>query len=398
VVSSQVTSAADSDWTRADLALALGSIAGLVAVGAFLVWDVASERDARPRAAAPLGRVEWLLGDVLRRPEGTLAWNETRAGDDVVARDSLYVPPGGFATIALADGSRLDLEESTLVVIDPPAPAGPAVRLVKGKLTGFAAVSITVRGDRDAAVLEAGSTALLGAEENAAPRVEVLTGRAVVGSAAVEAARGTARLEAPERNQRLYLPSFPTAVTLRWNPADPSLRVEVEAPPGVLPGAASLEPKEAGEASFSVPGPGPYTWRLVDAAGKPRSETRRFFALEDAPPRPLTPRDGEIVLAPQGAQVPFWWTAAAGARRYRLEVAPDPGFAQVVLAAESETPGAWITPGTPEGVFHWRVRVAQADREGSPWSASTPFRLIRRPLPEAPELFDPSIEVERAAR
>jgi hypothetical protein len=70
----------------------------------------------------------------------------------------------------------------------------------------------------------------------------------------------------------------------------------------------------------------------------------------------------------------------------------------VVLAAESETPGAWITPGTPEGVFHWRVRVAQADREGSPWSASTPFRLIRRPLPEAPELFDPSIEVERAAR
>jgi len=376
----------------------LGSIAGLVAVGALLVWDVAGGREAGPEAGATVGRVEWLLGDVLLRPDGTLAWRETGAGDEIAARDSLYVPPGGFATVALADGSRLEIEERTLVVIELPEPSGPAVRLVKGSLTGFAAGAMAVRGGRNVAVLEPGSSALLGAEEDASPRVEVLAGRAVVGTATVEAAPGAVWLEAPARNQRLYLPGFPATVTLRWDGADPSLRVMVAAPPGVLLETASPAPTGAGEASFAVPAPGAYTWRLVDGAGAPRSESRRFFALADEPPRPLTPRADEVVLAPRGMQVPFWWTPAPGAGRYRLEIAPDPAFAGVALAAESETPGLWIAAGMPEGTYHWRVRVSQAGREDAPWSASTPFRLIRRPLPEAPELFDPSIEVERAAR
>jgi hypothetical protein len=393
VVSSQLTAA--TDWTRADFALALSSLAGLAAVGALLVRDVASERDARPEAGPAAGRVEWLLGDVLRRPDGTLAWHETGAGDELHAYDSLYVPPGAYATVHLADGSRLDLAERTLVVIEPPAPAGQALRLVKGSLTGFAAGTVAVRGGETVALLEPGSAALLDAGEDAAPRVEVLAGRAIVGNAAVGPAPGAVRLDAPARHERLYAASFPAPVTLRWDPGDPSLRVEVAGSPGALPPPTLLSPAGAGEASFEVPAPGAYTWRLVDAAGAPRSETRRFFALEDAPPRPVTPAAGEIVLAPGGAQIPFFWTAAQGARRYRLEIAPDPAFAAVGFGTESETPGAWITPGMPEGVYHWRVRVSQPGREGSPWSVSTPFRLIRRPLPEAPRLFDASIEVER---
>jgi hypothetical protein len=150
-----------------------------------------------------------------------------------------------------------------------------------------------------------------------------------------------------------------------------------------------------GEAELLVPAPGAFTWRLVDGTGAPRSEARRFFALEDPPSRPVTPRAGEVVLAPERAQVPFFWTAAPGASRYRIEVAQDPGFASVALSAESEAPGTWLTPPPAEGVYHWRVRVSQPGREQAPWSAPTPFRLIRRPLPQAPVLFDPSIEVER---
>jgi hypothetical protein len=395
VPSTQPTGAAESDWSRPDLSLVLGSLAGLAVVGVLLARDVASGRPATASAAS-VGRVEAVLGQVLRRSEGTLAWHQTLAGDPVVVRDSLYVPPGAFAALALADGSRLDLGERTLVVLEPPTEEGLALRLVKGSLTGFAAGPLALRGGRSDARLEPGAAARIEAAEGAEPRVAVLAGRALVEGAPVEAAPGSVRLESPENHQRLYLAGFPARVTLRWDPANPSLRVEASGADGAAV-PSPVEPARAGEAELPVPAPGAYGWRLLDGNGAPRSETRRFFALADEPPRHVTPRAGEIVLAPEGAQVPFWWTAAPGARRYRLEVALDPGFAKVAFSVESETPGAWVTPPPPEGVYLWRVRVSQPGREGAPWSEATSFRLIRRPLPEAPRLLDPSIEVDGGA-
>jgi len=98
-----------------------------------------------------------------------------------------------------------------------------------------------------------------------------------------------------------------------------------------------------------------------------------------------------VVLAALLAATPL----PEGFARYRVEIATDSAFARVAFAADAEGPGLWAAPRLPEGVYYWRVRASEADRGEAPFSAPSPFRLIHRPLPEAPQLFDPSIEVDR---
>jgi hypothetical protein len=83
-----------------------------------------------------------------------------------------------------------------------------------------------------------------------------------------------------------------------------------------------------------------------------------------------------------------------GASHYRVEISPDASFAKIDLSADVEGPGLWTALDLPEGIYHWRVRAREAERGEAPFSDPSPFRLIRRPLPQAPQLFDPSIEVD----
>ena len=385
-------------WLRdADDLLLAGSAAGLLAVGLLLLSDGA--RGPRPQggAAPPVARLARAEPGVLRRPPGTLVWDAARAGEPLAARDSLYVPPAASASVAFDGGAVLEIEERSLVVIEPPEPDPGAARvtLAKGSLSGSApAGTVSVRTPGGLAVLEPGSEARIGARGASGPRVELVAGSARAENGDVARAEARIRLDEPARNQRFWFARFPGSVLLRWDgSAANDARVEIARDSGFadLMGRA---PGAPGVHAFRPPGPGPYFWRLVDQDGNPRSEARRLFAVEDRPPTPFAPMAAEIVLAPPGVQVPFWWTAVDGASRYRLEISADASFATVAFAADAEGPGLWASPQLPEGVYYWRVRASEAGRGEAPFSAPSPFRLIRSPLPEAPQLFDPSIEVD----
>jgi hypothetical protein len=124
------------------------------------------------------------------------------------------------------------------------------------------------------------------------------------------------------------------------------------------------------------------------------------MAVHDRPPRPFSPAHGEIVLASNGVHVPFWWTAVAGASAYRVDVASDSAFRRIELSEPASGPGLWAALDLPEGVYFWRVRAARtSDAERlSPPSATVAFRLIHRPVLDAPQLFDAAIELEGHAR
>ena len=379
-----------------DRVVALACAVGLAAV-AVLLWLDMRGAGAATATAEEAGRLRHAEGGVLRRPAGTLVWERTSAGASLSARDSVYVPPGGSASVELGAGTSIELEESSLVVIEPPDPAerGARLALLRGELSGTAGQApLAVRSGRSLAVLEPAAQARLTAA-GVGSRVDVLSGTARVDGAAVAALAGV-RLEAPARGQRFYARRFPTSVALRWDgAASAGLTLEVGRDAG-FSGRRARAPGEAGRFDLDVREAGGYHWRLVDAGGRPRSEARKLVVVADRPPTPFSPASGEIVLAPRGVPVPFWWTAAEGAARYQMEIAAEPSFRNPAFAAPASGPGLWAPLELPEGIYYWRVRVADPGRGEAPHSAAVPFRLIRLPLPDAPRLLDPTIEVKHA--
>lgn len=392
-IAPQLSRPADRDRL---LAIACGF--GLAAVALLLGMDYRLDR--RSRADAPvLARLAHAQGRVMRRPAGTLEWEPAAAGEALRADDSLYVPPEASASVEFASGSTMEVEERSLVIIQAPEAPRPETRLalLKGAVSGSAGrAPMTVRaGGRDAAVIDPGAAARVTAGPGG-PSLEVLAGGARLGGTTLSAA-SQVRLDAPARNQRIWTARFPATVTLAWEGgAAVGLRVQAARDPGFEHPLTS-DPAEPGRLDVEIPEAGWWYWRIADAAGRPRSETRRLVLVEDLPPRPFAPMAGEIVLAPPGVQVPFWWTAVDAASRYRLEIAAEPSFHNLAFSGTASGPGLWAALDLPEGVYYWRVRVDQPERGESPFSAYSPFRLIQRPLPDAPRLFDPTLEVEHGS-
>lgn len=90
-------------------------------------------------------------------------------------------------------------------------------------------------------------------------------------------------------------------------------------------------------------------------------------------PQPIAPVGGMPV---DGSAVTFSWTEAPGALTYRLQVAADTGFEQVVctLEAGSTTLFTLLEMLPQDGsVFHWRVQ-AQTALGWQPWSSPETFK------------------------
>ena len=90
-------------------------------------------------------------------------------------------------------------------------------------------------------------------------------------------------------------------------------------------------------------------------------------------PHPVAPSGGMPV---DGSAVTFSWTAAPGVRTYRLQVAAEADFKQVVCTLESgPTTLCTLLEMLPQdgSVFHWRVQ-AQTASGWQPWSPVAHFK------------------------
>lgn len=406
-----IAHARDRDWI-----LSLASAVGLAAVVAVLAVDVGAPRHARALSAVPqIARLVFAGHGVRRRPVGTLVWDEVRTGEVLHDQDTLFVAPGGSAQVAFDDGSTLDLDQSSLVVLERPSGElrGPAtVALVKGEISGNSGErGLTIRGGGGLTELSGRAQARVAVEAPDRARIEVFAGTATVttssgrGTLAADqagaigsgghvetAAAPRVKLESPGRNARAFFAGTPGPVDLRWESASADLWVQV-AHDRAFAAIAATAPAAAGSHAFTPPAAGIYYWRVADGQGAALSEVRRLAVIEDVPPQPASPMPDEIVLAPDDRPVPFAWSPVPGVSHYRLEVSTDASFASLAAAEQPEAPGVWVRRPLPEGEYHWRVRADEADRGASPYSRPLSFRLIRKPLPAAPELYDTEIEV-----
>lgn len=408
----------DLDWL-----LSLVSIAGACASAFLLSRPTVTAEDDAPAVAA----LSFAHREVRRRASRTLVWEELSTGAVVHDRDTVFVPPGAEAQVTFLDGTLLEVDENSLVVIEAPRRvqgASPRVALKKGSLSGTTSTGgveiesgqgVTSLAQNTEARVELSSRCEKGQPGcSDGARIDVFSGSATVatskGREQLSPERSAAlgedgrlaltqplvvELLLPARNTRLFFTGAPSPVDLRWStrelPADATLEVARDRAFGFIvhsgparEGYVALQRKEAGV----------YWWRIVGADGAPVSEARRFTLVEDLPPRLLSPKSQEIVLATAEKPVPFHWSLVKSAAQYRLEVAASEDFSTPLQVATAETHQLRLPVELPEGIYFWRVRAENPMQGASTFSRPTAFRLIHKALPEAPVPVGSEIEVD----
>ncbi len=141
----------------------------------------------------------------------------------------------------------------------------------------------------------------------------------------------------------------------------------------------------------------PYWWRVraSNAGGDSPWSAARSFTTEPAPVTPpeaptlVSPSDGALAVP---VDLTLTWNASTGAENYRLQVATDASFANVVFSQSGLTGTSRQVTGLDHEVqYYWRVRASNAGGAG-PWSAVRSFTTEQAPvtLPETPSLLDPA--------
>ncbi len=387
-------------------------LAGLGAVVATVSLAFAFTPPAAPVRTdlTPLAAVRAASGEVKRRPAAMLGWQRLARDMGVFEGDAVFVPPGAAATLHFDDGTELDLDERSLVVVEVPKQGVRTLQLRQGSVSGRV-------GEVTLDIQTPNGTAQLGRSSEA--RVELAQGTLAVavkkGSAAVahqgskttlaQGQRASAsqngvvaekpwpvELGEPAANLTRVFSGAPPALSLTWSGAvSPGARVQV-ARDRFFAFLDRDVPAVGGTLTLERPAVGVSWWRVVDAQGGALSEARRFVFSEDVAPVTMLPRQGDVVLAPEGGVVAFAWTPLVGVSKYRLELSPSQGFEPVTLTHDVTQAEARLPLALPEGTWFWRVRVVD-DRDASANSAIARFRLIHKGIPEAPELYNPEIEV-----
>jgi large repetitive protein len=136
-----------------------------------------------------------------------------------------------------------------------------------------------------------------------------------------------------------------------------------------------------------------YYWAVLPArqingggvSANPLTSAAQSFHKQSIPPTLLEPAPASVLNGP----VTFRWTPAESARRYRLEVAQDPSFANLVDNAAVLTDSTAYTSNTSypaDTILYWRVRADAEDgaqHVGLTWSASGTFqKQLPAPVPD----------------
>jgi hypothetical protein len=105
--------------------------------------------------------------------------------------------------------------------------------------------------------------------------------------------------------------------------------------------------------------------------GNPLVAAPQSFQKQSTPPSRVAPADGTQFYN----QPTFRWTAAEGARDYRLQVAQDPSFGNPIDDVTTDSTSYTTNTTYPaDTVLYWRVRADDENGVGLTWSTTGTFQ------------------------
>lgn len=367
-----------------------------------------------PRFASPqtmVGEIQVARRHVRRRGFESSIWEDSSTRDQVYENDAVLTLSDSSAKLKLKNNVNLELHENTLVVLEADEDVADKpfrLRFSRGDLRSQNGQKGIQLKSGDWSILAAEGTDLsLRAVDSQRVEVEVHGGAVQVTHSVHGQMRELAKDQrltlfpeeasqvqtastelawADPRPLRVYGHQFPVSIWLQWQ--GEATHLEVMTP---TKGIRKIPLEHKTDLNLELP-PGSHHLTLTNGD----LISRTLFVQVVLAPKiiHLTPLPRDRVKT--GDLLLFAWLSEFVARSYRLEIAADPNFKNIVHGVS--TPGPRLETAIPvSGDLHWRVIAFDEDNAMVPAAYSYP--LISHPDPLAPpELRAPtSLESEDGA-
>lgn len=360
-----------------------------------------------------VGKISFKHKTAQRKFDNQVIWDELETETTLYNKDTIRTAELSEAVITLKDGTKIQLDESSMIILnitDKSANIDFAYGSVQAKREGAAegdqAAALNIRTQDNKVISIQNSDVKLSRQEGEELSLTVQRGRANVASngrnqtvgqderavlaAEIQVKKVVLKPIAPGDGERGFITENTKAFQFTWEkPAEP---VTFEVASDRSFGAIVTRQVTPGDRAVVNLGDGSYFWRLSvrDArTGQMEfSDMRRFTVIRNAPASLLSPAPGSTFdFTTEPPLVNFAWTKSELAQSYRLEVASDPGFQNIV--DQTNTTSTSIGRRLKAGNYYFRISTI-SDQAGSVPSASSNFSVIKREKTAPPTPLRPA--------
>ncbi len=353
-----------------------------------------------------IGTVTYRFKKAERKYKKQVLWKDIDQHETVYNFDSIRTVEGATANIQLKDGTSIDIEENTLILLSMEG-KNVNIGFEQGRISADTSKSsgrdVSVKSKTSSVKMKKGRLSL--ARKNDSLSVNVSSGSAVIrGKAGVRKVAGgmkatlnknafsvekvDIRPDEPKPGAFFVAGEDWYSVLFSWKNTGSVVYLDVSTSPSFQKMLFSRKIKGGIYKRAFVPGI--YYWRLRGAEkGKGGSEPSKFTVLKDAPAVMTEPRAArEYVYHVTPPVVALAWKRTTAATSYRVEVAIDPGFQKIINSHETAGTRFAYRP-LKEGKYYCRVWSLYSFSDSSFKSAPVFFRLRKTRHYLAPELVFP---------
>ncbi|MEK6797280.1 MAG: FecR domain-containing protein [Spirochaetota bacterium] len=322
---------------------------------------------SRTQSGQAIGTVSYTRKSAERRPSDDVVWDAVKRESPLYDKDTVRTDDDSSAVLTLTDGTKLTLDEQTMITIERPSRGGVRVGLERGAMraarTEAASGQMRVSASGGAvamttgdAVIRADNSNLTASVASGSATVTAVKGQIMVG-AREEAvvASGTAVKKAdaialitPAFDEVFVAADIDVPVTFRWSGG---ARATLIVSSDHAFNDVVLTRKNESNASIVPLAAGRYFWRVT--SGPVSSEVRRVIIEKAALPTLIAPADGAVIRQKAASLVTFTWHMPT-AISSTLEISADNEFRTVTKSAPTAL--SEIARSMALGPYFWRVR------------------------------------------
>lgn len=354
-----------------------------------------------------IGSVTTSENDVRRRYKVAFSWAPLKVENAVYQGDSIFTGDNSEAIVKTEFGEEIIIAANSLVVINSKKDS-ISIDIGFGSIEGKVGKGkkLLISSNNQLTELD-GSNATIkidaGDGENGKLLLNVLEGEVEVRSGdgvttlsrndAAELDAGGLRspkfdsitLGTPLAEQRFrYAPEEATQFTWKSDRNYPRMKIKVADNPELNNALVDEPVNSSSYVAFRLPSDRKLYWQIL--AEGAQSQVGSFWLLEDKPPTPVLPQQGEQYFYDAtlkgklaGTDVTLQWQGGSPARKYQVQLATDQLFTKIISDKKPES-NTVLLGKLPESDYYWRVRGLEFPN--APWSEVAFFKVGPEPTKE----------------